>query len=128
MTESVELTSLTILLERMKTHPEEFANGGDVTWRGTRWDNVIKNATTFMTEEELFKLEKGLKECARTMFNGRVLEILAGQDVEQNAQSAFGALYEQNLLLARTRETNEILRGVIDNAPVEIKRGRSRTI
>jgi len=137
-TEPVELTGLTILLERMKTHPEEFVTSydGEFTRRRAKWDDILNNASSFMTEDEFFKLEKGLKECARTMFNGKVLEVLAGQGhdelgVELKNMPASGILNQQSLqqeLLEQQKSYNNILRKVIDDAPVEVQRTRSRMI
>ena len=126
------------MLERMKTHPEEFLApyDGEFTRRRAKWDALLNNASSFMTEDEFFKLEKGLRDCARTIFNGKVLEVLAGQGhdelgVELKNMSASGILNQQSLqqeLLEQQKSYNNILRKVIDDAPVEIKRGRSRTI
>jgi len=145
-TEPVELTGLTILLERMKTHPEEFVApyDGEFTRRRAKWDALLNNASSFMTEDEFFKLEQGLKECARTIFNGKVLEVLAGQGhdelgVELKTMAhplranmpASGILNQQSLqqeLLEQQKSYNNILRKVIDDAPVEVQRNRSRMI
>jgi len=137
-TEPVELTGLTILLERMKTHPEEFVTSydGEFTRRRAKWDALLDNASSFMTEDEFFKLEQGLKECARTIFNGKVLEVLAGQGhdelgVELKNMPASGILNQQSLqqeLLEQQKSYNNILRKVIDDAPVEVQRTRSRMI
>ena len=130
-TEPVELTGLTILLERMKTHPEEFVKeySGDSPWRSGRWDNIINNASSFMTEDEFFKLEQGLRDCARTMFNGKVLEVLAGQvNQEERVDMPASGILNQNALSELTRQNNNAIRKMIDNAPVEVQRNRSRMI
>ena len=132
-TEPVELTGLTILLERIKTHPEEFVApyDGEFTRRRAKWDALLNNASSFMTEDEFFKLEKGLRDCARTIFNGKVLEVLAGQGhdelgVELKNMSASGI--HQSALSELTRQNNNAIRKMIDNAPVEVQRTRSRMI
>jgi len=137
-TESVELTGLIILLERMKTHPEEFVTDYDreFTRKKARWESIISNASSFMTEEEFFKLEKGLRDCARTVFNGKVLEVLAGQGhdelgVELKNMPASGILNQKLLeqdLLEQQKAYNNALRQVIDDMPVEVQRTRSRMI
>jgi len=129
--EPVELTGLTILLERMKTHPEEFVPSPEKFTRA-KWESILNNASSFMTEDEFFKLEKGLRDCARTVFNGKVLEVLAGQGHEEDGvelknMSASG-IPTQNALLEHTRQHTDAIRKMIDNAPVEIKRNRSRMI
>ena len=131
--EPVELTGLTILLERTKTHPEEFVApyDGEFTRRRAKWDALLNNASSFMTEDEFFKLEKGLRDCARTIFNGKVLEVLAGQGhdelgVELKNMSASGI--HQSALSELTRQNNNAIRKMIDNAPVEVQRTRSRMI
>jgi hypothetical protein len=128
--EPVELTGLMILLERMKTHPEEFVTDYDreFTRKKARWDGILNNASSFMTEEEFFKLEKGLRDCARTVFNGKVLEVLAGQGHDElGVELKNQKLLEQDLL-EQQKVYNNALRQVIDDMPVEVQRTRSRMI
>ena len=71
------LSAIEILIERTKTHPEEFANGytGDF-----KWDDVIKEFNLCMTTEEREALEAALTNARREMFNEAVMKRLAGSD------------------------------------------------
>jgi hypothetical protein len=72
------LSAVAILIERTKTHPEEFANGhtGDFG----KWDDVIKEFNLCMTTEEREALESALTNARREMFNEAVMKRLAGSD------------------------------------------------
>jgi hypothetical protein len=72
------LSAVEILIERTKTHPEEFANGysGDYG----KWDDVIKEFCLCMTVEEKDALTAAMTEAKRTMFNEAVMKRLAGSD------------------------------------------------
>ena len=74
------LTGVEILLERMKTNPEEFAEG-----RYSKWSRVLDTAWSISTEEEKTVLQDGLIQAKREMFNGEVLRVLTGND-EQEAE------------------------------------------
>jgi hypothetical protein len=67
------LTGVEILLERMKTNPEEFIEGGY-----SKWSRVINNAWDILTEQERKALEDGTREAKRDHFNGEVMRVLAG--------------------------------------------------
>jgi len=66
------LTGVEILLERMKTNPEEFIEGGP-----SKWSQVMNNAWDILTEQERKALEDGAKEAKREHFNGEVMRVLA---------------------------------------------------
>ena len=75
------LTGVEILLERMKTNPEEFVEGGY-----SKWSRVINNAWDILTEQERKALEDGTKEAKRDHFNGEVMRVLAqghDDDIEE---------------------------------------------
>lgn len=67
------LTGVEILLERMKTNPEEFIEGGF-----SKWSRVIDNAWSILTEEEQTALKAGVDNAKREHFNGEVMRVLAG--------------------------------------------------
>ena len=71
------LAGVEILLERMKTNPEEFIEGGF-----SKWSRVIDSAWSILTEEERTALKAGVDNAKRENFNGDVMRILAG-DVEE---------------------------------------------
>ena len=66
------LTGLEILLERMKTNPEEFVEGGY-----SKWSRVLDAGWGVMTEEERQALQAGMNEAKRDHFNGEVMKVLA---------------------------------------------------
>ena len=66
------LTGLEIILERMKTNPEEFVEGGF-----SKWSRVIDSGWSVMTEEERQALQAGMNEAKRDHFNGEVMRVLA---------------------------------------------------
>jgi len=73
------LTGVEILLERMKTNPEEFIEGGF-----SKWSRVIDNAWSILTEEEQTALKAGVDNAKREHFNGEVMRVLAqGHDGER---------------------------------------------
>jgi hypothetical protein len=67
------LTGVEILLERMKTNPEEFIEGGL-----SKWSRVMDEGWSVMTAEEQKALQDGMNEAKREHFNGEVLRVLAG--------------------------------------------------
>lgn len=71
------LAGVEILLERMKTNPEEFIEGGF-----SKWSRVIDNAWSILTEEEQTALKAGVDNAKREHFNGEVMRVLSG-DVEE---------------------------------------------
>jgi hypothetical protein len=66
------LTGVEILLERMKTNPEEFLEGGM-----SKWSRVMDAGWSVMTAEEQKALQDGMNEAKRDHFNGEVMRVLA---------------------------------------------------
>jgi hypothetical protein len=66
------LTGVEILLERMKTNPEEFVEGGY-----SKWSRVLDTGWAVMTEDEREALQAGMNEAKRDHFNGEVMKVLA---------------------------------------------------
>lgn len=66
------LTGVEILLERMKTNPEEFIEGGM-----SKWSRVMDAGWSVMTVEEQKALQDGMNEAKREHFNGEVMRVLA---------------------------------------------------
>ena len=66
------LTGVEILLERMKTNPEEFIEGGF-----SKWSRVIDRAWEVLNEEERTALQDGTRLAKREHFNGEVMRVLA---------------------------------------------------
>lgn len=72
------LSAVAILIERTKTHPEEFANGYSSDYG--KWDDVIKEFCLCMTAEEKDALTAAMTEAKRTMFNEAVMKRLVDGD------------------------------------------------
>jgi translation elongation factor EF-G len=72
------LSAVAILIERTKTHPEEFANGYSSDYG--KWDDVIKEFCLCMTAEEKDALTAAMTNARREMFNEAVMKRLAGSD------------------------------------------------
>lgn len=66
------LTGVEILLERMKTNPEEFLEGGM-----SKWSRVMDAGWSVMTAEEQKALQDGMNEAKREHFNGEVMRVLS---------------------------------------------------
>lgn len=79
------LTGLDILLDRMKTNPEEFLNaGGEAPYEGQmfggKWADLCTYAWRVSTEEERKMFEEAQRQFYRDDFNERVMKRLAGED------------------------------------------------
>jgi hypothetical protein len=64
-----------ILLERMKTHPEEFA--GD---REGKWSHLIQSYRMFLAVDDWQALEKSMNALMQQRFTEKVLEKLVNPD------------------------------------------------
>jgi hypothetical protein len=71
------LAGVEILLERMKTNPEEFVEG-----EVSKWSRVMDTAWSVLTEAERDSLQGALIEAKRDHFTGEVMRVLSG-DVEE---------------------------------------------
>ena len=66
------LAGVEILLERMKTNPEEFVEGGY-----SKWSRVLDSSWAILAEDEREALQAGMIEAKRDHFNGEVMRVLA---------------------------------------------------
>ena len=66
------LAGVEILLERMKTNPEEFVEGGL-----SKWSRVLDASWAILTEDERDALQAAINEAKREHFNGEVMRVLA---------------------------------------------------
>lgn len=83
----MKLYGIEILLERMKTHPEEFGCDG-------RWADVLVNIDTHLTDEERQAVKQGFTDMARATFNEVVMKSIAGENVEDEQICAIAQTYE----------------------------------
>jgi hypothetical protein len=103
------LSAVEILIERTKTHPEEFANGysGDYG----KWDDVIKEFCLCMTVEEKDALTAAMTEAKRTMFNEAVMKRLAGSDKKSDLLAEVSARSNRpKSILTSTQLTKDALK------------------
>lgn len=81
------LTGLEILIERMKTHPEEFDRDG-------KWVDILVNIDRHLTDEERNALKKGFSDAAREKFNELVLKGIAGEGLDWAEVSGLAQSYD----------------------------------
>ena len=77
------LTGLQIILERMKTNPEDFTYSMDrVT---TKWSRLVDHALSseMLTQAEVDAVQEGLRNVRREIFNQRVMQTLTGEDKQE---------------------------------------------
>ena len=72
------LTGVEILLERMKTNPEEFIEG-----EFSKWSRVINGGWEVFTDEERTAIQSAMNEAKRDHFNGEVMRVLAQGHADQ---------------------------------------------
>jgi uncharacterized protein YeeX (DUF496 family) len=107
------LTGVGILLERMKTNPEEFIEGD-----ASKWSRVMGRGWDIFTEEERTALQDALTEAKREHFNGEVLRVLAqGHDDQLGRADDYlvkprKIAPQQNMVA----QTNKLLRDEFDKA------------
>lgn len=71
------LEGINIILERMKTHPEDFVSP---TIQSSRWLKLYEMALSedIAMADEVLALHQGMKDARRALFNEKVLKQLAG--------------------------------------------------
>jgi hypothetical protein len=103
------LTGVEILLERMKTNPEEFIEGGI-----SKWARVMDTAWAILAEDERDALQAGINEAKREHFNGEVMRVLAqGHDEIENNLVTHSAILSKKSMM---NQTTQILRDEFDKA------------
>ena len=102
------LSAVAILIERTKTHPEEFANG--YTGDYGKWDDVIKEFNACMTTEEREALEAALTNARREMFNEAVMKRLAGSDKKSDLLAEVSARAKPKSILTTAQITKDALK------------------
>ena len=101
------LTGVEILLERMKTNPEEFVEGGF-----SKWSRVLDAGWAVMTEDEREALQAGMNEAKRDHFNGEVMKVLA-QGHDDGVTIDMGSVLTPEMM---RRQTTQILSDEFDKA------------
>ena len=93
-----------ILLERMKTHPEEFVDDGLLG--ATKWSGVLNYYDSVLTSEEKKAIQEGMLQIKRDAFTKQVMEMLIEEPVkigttadQMRALRRMPAGYQQTLTL-----------------------------
>ena len=106
------LTGVEILLERMKTNPEEFIEGD-----ASKWSRVMGRGWDIFTEEERTALQDALIEAKREHFNGEVMRVLADGHDDQLGRATSQNHYAAGLsgaMLGTSQSLTTHIRDVLD--------------
>ena len=112
------LAGVEILLERMKTNPEEFVEGDY-----SKWSGVMSSGWDILTEEEQTALKDAHTQAKRDHFTGEVMRVLSG-DVEEEPTVAERYHKHKRLMQGSAiippqtmmKQTTQILRDEFDKA------------
>ena len=72
------IDGMKIILERMKTNPEEFVNNLGLVGR---WENIITMNNDVLTDEEMKAFKDALRELRRESFTAKVLQTLMEEPI-----------------------------------------------
>ena len=81
------IEGLKILLERMKTHPEEFLDDSDGYVGSSKWGKLMHKYNKVLTKEEIKAFNDALHELHRQQFTAEVLESLISKPVELDPET-----------------------------------------
>lgn len=87
---------LQLLLDRMKTHPEEF------TMVSSRWGSLMRDFESVFTKEEWTTYNEALLEARRELFSSTVMERLLTEERED--REALGSLRKGSILRTGTEK------------------------
>jgi hypothetical protein len=110
-----------ILLERMKTHPEEFVD--ETNLGATKWSGVLNYYDNVLTPEEKKAIQEGLLQLKRDAFTKQVMEILLDEvkpvEIDPNTytMNRIGTTAEQ--LRARALRLTPTLQEQVDRIRAE---------
>jgi len=79
-----------MLLERMKTHPEEFLFADKFAGKGNKWAYLVENYTPYLTKEDQELLQEGIRAVHQQNFTEKVMEEL----VDPKRESALRQLQQ----------------------------------
>lgn len=69
-----------ILLDRMKTHPEEFVD--ELSLNGTKWSGLLRYYDDVLTTEEQHAIKAGMVDIKRGAFTKQVMEMLLEEPIQ----------------------------------------------
>jgi hypothetical protein len=82
-----------IILERIKTHPEEFANKGGGKLANGKWSRVLENYAGHLEQEDIDAINDAIDKVNQDYFTEEVMTILAdGIDKANDDESKFEQL------------------------------------
>lgn len=102
------LSAVEILIERTKTHPEEFSEGQ--LNKHSKWGDLINNYSPCMTPEERAALATAMTEAKRTLFNEAVMKRLVGTDGESNLLAEVSARAKPKSVITMSQITQDSLK------------------
>lgn len=102
------LSAVAILIERTKTHPEEFSEGQLNKY--SKWGDLINNFSTCMTQEEREALAAAMTEAKRTLFNEAVMKRLVGTDGESDLLAEVSARAKPKSIITMNQITEDSLK------------------
>jgi hypothetical protein len=107
------LTGVGILLERMKTNPEEFIEG-----EMSKWSRVMSSGWDIFTEEERTALQDAIRLAKRDHFNGEVMRVLAQGHDDQPVRTDDYMVKPSKVITSQSmmNQTTQILRDEFDKA------------
>ena len=79
-----------MLLERMKTHPEEFLFADKFAGKGNKWAYLVEYYTPYLTKEDQELLQEGIRAVHQQNFTEKVMEEL----VDPKRESALRQLQQ----------------------------------
>ena len=97
-------TGTQILVERMKTHPEEFIEG-----RISKWGRVMDMANSCLPDEDLQALKQAYTQAKIDRFNEQVLKTLAGESEEVGEPIKYQAAQRYSTGFTDPRAVNSVL-------------------
>lgn len=98
-----------VLLERMKTHPEEFSEGIE----SSRWGSIIERYSDCLTSEEKQSLADGIHSARRQMLNEAIMKKLAGEEEPILIKEPYRFNTTSRTLLGNTTAEHETLRNMV---------------
>lgn len=107
------LAGIEILLERMKTNPEEFIEG-----EMSKWSRVMSSGWEVFNEQERTALQDAIRSAKREHFNGEVMRVLTQGHDDQLVRTD-DYLVKQSAVVSKKSmiaQTTQLLNNEFDKA------------
>lgn len=102
------LSAVEILIERTKTHPEEFAKG--FSGNHSMWGDLISEFSPCLSTEETKALDAAVRDAVRVMFNEAVMKRLAGSDKKSDLLAEISARAKPKSVITMNQITQDSLK------------------